>query len=146
MVLLWIVFQTRLSGSLWWAKFNVAAGPFFGDRIFTAGLSRVTLVGASLLFLVYTCLGAVLGRLTPVPPRWPRSLTVGLAGALVFHILAQRWGWPLLHPFAPTWFTPQTMLPAHLLFGLAMVRLGRRYLTLMTTFGPLSIPPPDPLK
>jgi hypothetical protein len=64
---------------------------------------------------------------------------------MVFHVVAQRWGWSLLHPFALSWFTPQAMLPAHLLFGLSMVRLGRRYLLLMTTFGPLSRSlPPSP--
>ena len=141
-VLFWLALHGRLSGSLWWSKFNVAASPFFGDRVFSAGLGRVTLAGAALLFVVYSILGAVLGRLTPAPPRWPRSLFVGLTGALLFHLLAQRWGWSLLNPFAPTWFTPQATLPAHLLFGLAMVRLGRRYLALMTAFGPLSIPPP----
>ena len=144
LALLWLAVYSRLAGEYWWSRFNVAAAPFFGNHVFSAGLGLVTLTGGSLLLIGFSGLGAVLGRLTPAPPRWYRSLGVSMIGTLVVFLLAQRWFWPALHPFARTYFTPAATLPAHLLFGLAMVRLGRRYLALMVAFGGLEWPPAAP--
>jgi len=140
----WLALYSRLTGEFWWSRFNVAAAPLFGNRVFTVGLGFATLTGASLLLIGFSLLGAVLGRLTPVPPRWYRSLGVSMLGTLIVFVLAQRWLWPAIHPFARSYFTAPATLPAHILFGLSMVRLGRRYLALMVAFGGLSWPPPSP--
>lgn len=144
LALLWLAAHSRLSGVFWWAKFNVAAAPFFGDRVFSSGFGVATLTGAASLFLGFVLLGALIGRLTPAPPFWYRSLFFGLLGSLLLYLASHRWLWPLVHPFAPAYFTPLATLPAHLLFGLMMVRIGRRYLALMVAFGGLEWPPPAP--
>ena len=144
LALAWLAFYSRLTGDLWWSRFNVAAAPLFGNRVFSSGLGFATLTGASLLLIGFSLFGAVLGRLTPAPPRWYRSLGVSLLGTLVVYLVAQRWLWPAIHPFARSYFTPPVTLPAHILFGLSMVRLGRRYLALMVAFGGLPWPPTPP--
>jgi hypothetical protein len=142
--LLWLAVHSRLTGQYWWAKFNVAAAPFYGDRVFSAGYGAATITGAACLLLGFALTGALVGRFTPAPPHWRRSLTSSMLASLALFLLAHRFLWPAVHPFARAYFTPLSTLPAHLLFALLMVRLGRRYLALMVAFGGLPWPPPVP--
>jgi hypothetical protein len=141
-VLVWLPLHCFLRGQHWWASFNIAAAPFYGDRVFTAGPGVVTATGAACLLLAFAALGAVIGRLTPAPPHWYRSLTVAMLASFVVYLSAHFLFWPRVHPFAPSYFSPSATLPAFLIFALMMVRLGRRYLALMIAFGGLVWPPP----
>ena len=140
----WLCFHSWLRGEFWWSKLNVAGAFFYGEPAFQSGVGRVTFAGAALLILMYSLLGGLLALLTPAPPRWYKSLIVGLSGAFVFQVLADHWVWRLFHPFAGAYFPRIATLPAHLLFGLSMVRLGRRYLALGRAFGGLPPPAPPP--
>jgi len=130
LVLACLCFHSWLRGEFWWSKLNVAGSFFYGEQAFQAGLGHVTLAGTALLLLIYSALGAVLAFITPPPPRWYRSLMVGLVGIFLFQLFADRWLWRHFHPFAAAYFPRIATIPANLLFGLSMIRLGRRSLAL----------------
>jgi hypothetical protein len=142
LVIIWFCWAGWIRGDYWWSKLNVAGALFFGERAFQGGFGFATIAGASLLLLIYSSLGALLGWLTPPPPRWYRSVLVGLLGALVFQLVADRWLWKQFHPFAAVYFPPGVTLPANLLFGLSMMRLGVRNMAVLRAFGGWHPPPP----
>lgn len=144
LVVAWFCWAGWLRGDFWWSKLNVAGAFFFGERAFQGGFGWMTLSGAALLLLIYALLGALLAWLTPPPPHWYRSVLFGLVGALVFQLAADRWLWKQFHPFAATYFPRPITLAANLIFGLSMVRLGRRNLAVLRAFGGWKPPAPPP--
>jgi hypothetical protein len=148
LALVWLCHSSWVRGDYWWSKLNVAGSFFYGEWAFRSGFGRATVAGAALLLLSYALLGAFLGWLTPPPPRWYRSVVVGILGALLFQLVADRWLWARFHPFAAIYFPPSATLPANLFFGLSMIRLGHRNLAVLRAFGgwqpPAPLPPPAP--
>lgn len=148
-----------LTGDFWWARFNAAAYLFYGDRVFYLGLGRATWAGAALLLIVYALLGALFGILL----RHVRAFLVVAAAALIVVFVwqgaADRFVWKRLNPFAVRYFGPSATLPAHMAYGLSLLRYRRRYrlisrllgdapdppdLTVVSEPGLLSEPPSDP--
>lgn len=126
MVAAWFLFHSWARGELWYTKFNVAAGVLFGSRVFQAGASLTTLVGFSLLVVVYS--------LAAVPAAWAIPARSGLllrvAAALIysalFHVVLDRWAWPHISTYAPTYFPRTATVPAHFLYALCLLRLPAR--------------------
>jgi hypothetical protein len=138
----WFCFATWLRGEYWWAPLNVAGALFYGDRAFHLGLGRATLAGAALLLVLHTLLGTLITRAVPSPARIVPALLIGLAGGVLCQLAAERWFWSQLHPFAPAYFPRTSTLPAHLLFGVSLARIGARRRALLSAFGPPPFPPP----
>ncbi|MCC7154824.1 MAG: hypothetical protein IT161_09645 [Bryobacterales bacterium] len=125
-VVAWFVFHSWARGELWYTKFNVAAGVLFGSRVFQAGASMTTLVGFSLLVVVYS--------LAAVPAAWAvpqrSSLLLRIAAVLIysalFHTLLERWAWPHISTYAPSYFPRTATVPAHLLYAICLLRVPAR--------------------
>jgi hypothetical protein len=119
---LWFVFHSLLWGEPWWAKFNLAAAPFFGDRVFRMGLSRATLAGASHLTVVYGVLGGLCGLLITTRLLRRHALLVSVCCGLLWTFLGERVFWSHLHVFAAAYYPRGVLLTANLLFALALWR------------------------
>jgi hypothetical protein len=134
-----------LAGEFWWAKWNLAAAPFFGGRVFYTGVGLPTLTGAATLLLCYALVGGLSGPLLPRrkgPQRWLALLLLALA----LEWLSARYFWRTLHPFAPSYFTPLASWLAHLGFCSALLAHPRRAASLAEEFWDIapSTPPEDP--
>ncbi len=138
-LLLWFVAGSMLGGGLWFSRLNLAAAPFFGDLVFYSGPGWHTLSGAALLLLLYSLLGVLYAFLPASREGWLNILTaLGYAGLV--HLCADAWLWKNIHPFAPPYFAPLAIAPAHLLFGLSLWRYPSRLRSLALSLGsPLAI-------
>jgi hypothetical protein len=133
-VLAWLCVHSVMSGELWWAKLNVASGLFYGAGVYSMGLGRATLAGASLLILLYTFAAVIFAQIVPVT-GYARNALFALAFSAAMNLAGERWVWPRLDPFAPAYFPFQVMLAGHLLFALALGRFTGRFSSLAQTFG-----------
>lgn len=139
LVLCWFALHSRLLREPWWAKFNLAAAPVFGERVFVMGLGGATVVGASLLFLVY-CLLAVAYSLLTVGRGAFRAFLIAVLWVACWHIFADRWFWPMLDPSAGAWFPWSATVPAHAATAILLLRCPARYHRLRALAG-LEPPP-----
>lgn len=148
LVLLWFAVHSRLLREPWWAKFNLAAAPVFGDRVYYMGPGVATLVGAALLFLVYSLLAIVYALLAG--DRGPfRAFLLGAAWMACWHVFAQRWVWPRLDPSASPYFPLAATAPAHAAAAILLARLPSRLRSLRALAGhqadPMRPPPAPPV-
>lgn len=133
-LLVWFCVLGQLRDRLWWSYFNVAAWPLFGDRVYWAGLSKATLVGACGLLLLYGTLGVLLGlwfRPDSYVGLMARALILGLA----WHFFADRYFWHWVTPDAERYFSAGLVLPGHLAWAVMLVRYRRRYEAMGRSFG-----------
>lgn len=121
-VLVWFGIHSHLVREPWWSKFNVAAAPFFGDRVFYLGFGRATLAGAALLFLVYSAVG-ILYALLAGGRGTARALLLGALWLTCWHLFSQRYLWPHLDPAAPPYFPASATAPAHAAAAVLLARL-----------------------
>lgn len=122
-VMAWFGVHSWLRGEYWWAKFNVAAAPFYGQAVYGMGLGRATLAGFALLFLVYAAVGAgfaVVGR----PAGWGRNFLLAAGWAGLWHVAAQAMVWRSLDVFGPSYFPLLAVAPAHVVLALSLSRYG----------------------
>lgn len=133
-VLSWFIGASLASGGFWFGRLNLAAGPFFGDKVFGSGAGWHTLTGAALLLVLYSLLGVVYSALPASREGWLNLLTaLGYAGLV--HLCADAWLWKRLHPFAPPYFAPLAVAPGHLLYGIALWRYPARLKSLTIRLG-----------
>lgn len=121
-VLLWFGVHSRLAGEPWWSKFNVAAAPFFGDRVYYLGLGRATLCGAALLLLMYCALGILYGFLAGGRTTARAFLRAAL-WLTCWHYFSQQYVWPRLDPDAAPYFPVSATVPAHAAAAILLARL-----------------------
>jgi hypothetical protein len=133
-VIAWFVIHSRMSGELWWSKLNVAGGLFYGGNVYSMGLGRATLAGASLLLIVYALAAAVFAQLAPVK-GYARNALFALLYSAVVQVAFDRFFWPRLEAFAPSFFAFQVTLAGHLLYALSLTRFPGRFRSLALTFG-----------
>ncbi|MFZ5926979.1 MAG: hypothetical protein ACOYX1_05985 [Acidobacteriota bacterium] len=120
-VLVWFGIHSHLVREPWWSKFNVAAAPFFGDRVYYLGLGRATLVGAALLLLLYGALGIVFAMLGG-GGRTGRALLRAALWLTSWHFFSQQYVWPRLDPAAAPYFPPSATAPAHAAAAILLAR------------------------
>jgi hypothetical protein len=134
LVLFWLTFAARMQGEYWWSKWNVAGAVFYGERVYGMGWGRASLAGAAILLLVYAVLGVLFSFLAR-----PRGLVfnamAGLTVALLWHQAGVWLFWPKWGPGVAFYLHPVVMLPANVVFGLALVRFGPRYRSVALTLG-----------
>lgn len=131
----WMLVHSWMRGELWWAKLNVAGALFFGSAVYSMGRGWATLAGLSLLLVLYASLGALFGLIASTRGI-SRNLVLGILLALSFHLLADRFLWRRLDPFAPAYFPPLATLPGHMLYGLSLIRFSGRFNALSAAFAP----------
>lgn len=139
-VMVWFLFHSWARGDVWYSKFNIAAGIFFGNRVFQSGLSFVTIVGVAAIVVLYSIVG--------IPAAWIIPARSGyllrFASALLFtsglHFAFDLWVWPHLSPFASTYFPRSATVPAHIIYAACLVRLPGR-LKALADFGAHSASP-----
>jgi len=143
MAMVWYAIHSRMSGELWWTKFNVAAGLFYGGSVYVMGLGKATLAGVALLVLMYCIAGVLFGAIAPV--RAPvLAVLAALAYSTLTALAANRWLWPALDPFAPAYFPPPVVLAGHLLYSLVLGRFPFFYRSLVEELGQPPKPPDPP--
>jgi hypothetical protein len=130
----WLAFHSWLRGEYWWAKLNVAGALFYGPKVYLMGLSRASLAGFALLFVVYTGLGVLFSRMARQEGFF-RNLLLGCLLGMSWHIFAQRFFWPLLDLSGPAYYPVLATLPAHLIVGLCLARFSGRFRSLAAAFG-----------
>jgi len=119
--LLWFAIHSLILREPWWSKFNVAAGPFFGDRVFYLGLGRATLAGAALLVVLYSLSGMLFG-LVASSRSMARASALAAVWLACWHVFAQHFVWPRLHPAAPPYFPMMATVPSHLAAAILLAR------------------------
>ncbi len=119
--LLWFGVHSWLVREPWWSKFNVAAAPFFGDRVYYLGLGRATLSGAALLLLLYCALGIAYAFLAGGRTTARAFLRAALWLAC-WHFFSQQYVWPRLAPGAAFYFPPSATAPAHAAAAILLAR------------------------
>lgn len=122
----WFGLHSRLLREPWWAKFNLAAAPFFGERIFVMGPGIATLAGASLLFIVYCLLSVAFSLLAGGRGAF-RAFLLAVLWMTAWHLSADRWLWSLLDPSADSWFPWSATVPAHAAMAILLLRCPVRY-------------------
>lgn len=145
-VLLWFGVHSRLMGEPWWSKFNVAAAPFFGGRVYYLGFGRATVCGVALLLLLYCVLGILYaflagGRTTA------RAFLRAALWLTCWHFFSQQYLWPRLDPDAAPYFPPSATAPAHAAAAILLARLPAafRRLSAMAHHGDArGVPEPEP--
>lgn len=133
----WFAVLGVLRDRFWWAGFNLSAYPFFGDRVFSMGLSGATLIGASFLLFIYGGLGFLMGLWFRPDSAWGvmvRALILGMA----WHFFADRYFWNWVSPYSASYFSARLILPGHLLWALFLLRYQSRYEAVSRTFGEAS--------
>lgn len=133
-VIVWFVIHSRMSGELWWSKLNVAGGLFYGGKVYSMGLGRATLAGASLLLVIYALAAAVFAQLAPVK-GYARNALLALLYSAGVQMAFDRFLWPRMESFAPSFFAFQVTLAGHLLYALSLTRFPGRFRALALTFG-----------
>jgi hypothetical protein len=126
LVLSWLVFIARMQGGYWWTNWNVAGALFYGERVYGMGFGVASLAGAALLFLLYAALGVAFAMLAR-PRGFAFNLLAGVTVALVWHQAAAFLFFPRWGPGVMFYLHPAVMLPANVIFGLALVRYGPRF-------------------
>ncbi len=142
-VLAWFAVHARLLREPWWAKFNLAAAPLFGERVFYMGPGRATVAGAALLFILYTLLGVVFAFLAG--NRGPvRAFLLALLLMTLWQFFAQSYLWPRLDPYAVPYFLWPATIPAHAAAAVLLARFPSRLHRLQALAAPEvpSAPPP----
>lgn len=132
--LAWLLLHSWLRGELWWAKLNVAGSIFFGESVYTMGLSRASLAGGALLVVGYGLLGVVFGLIAR-PRGIGRNLILGLLFAIAWQLACQQYLLRLVSAFAPAYFPPLSTLPAQLMFALGLARFSGRFRSLAADWG-----------
>lgn len=142
-LLVWFAVHSRLLREPWWAKFNLAAAPFFGERIFVMGPGLATLAGAALLFLLF-CLLSVAYCLLACSRGAVRASLLAALWMTAWHVFADRWFWPLLDSSAGAWFPWSATVPAHAAMAILLLRCPARYRRLRALLAPepVSAQPP----
>lgn len=143
-VLAWFAVHSLLLREPWWSKFNVAAAPFFGDRVYFLGLGRATLAGAALLFVLYSVLGILSGFLAGGRGT-ARSLLLAALWLACWHLFSQQYIWPRLDPAAPPYFPLSATAPAHAAAAIFLARypaVFRRLCALGQSVAPAAVPGP----
>jgi len=130
----WLAFHSWLRGEYWWAKLNVAGALFYGPKVYLMGLSRASVAGFAVLFVVYTGLGVLFSRMARQEGFF-RNLLMGCLLGMSWHIFAQRFFWPLLDLSGPAYYPVLATLPAHLIVGLCLARFSARFRSLAAAFG-----------
>ncbi len=120
-VLLWFGFHSWLAREPWWSKFNLAAAPFFGDRVYYLGLGRATLSGAALLLLLYCALGSLYALVAGARTTLRAFLRAAL-WLTCWHFFSQQYFWPRLDPAAAPYFPPSATAPAHAAAAILLAR------------------------
>ncbi len=142
-VLAWFAVHARLLREPWWAKFNLAAAPLFGERVFYMGPGRATVAGAALLFILYTLLGVLFaflaGNRSPL-----RAFLLAALWMTCWHFFAHSHFWPRLDPYALPYFLWPATAPAHAAAAVLLARFPSRLHRLRALAAPelLSAPPP----
>lgn len=133
-VLSWLMLHSWLRGEFWWAKLNVAGAYFYGPEVYAMGVGRATAAGFALLLVVYTAVGALFAAVAR-SEGFARNLLLALGWAAAWHASAQRWLWPGLDAFGPSYFPMLVTVPAHLMTALCLSRFASRYRSLALSFG-----------
>lgn len=110
--LVWFALHSLMRGEFWWSKFNVAAGWFYDAAVYHAGLSWVTLCGASVVMLFFCLAGACYAWGWTALFHTRTFLAAALYAALVY-VLAAYFLWPSFGLFARPWFPWTATMPAH---------------------------------
>jgi len=138
--LAWLLFHSWLRGEPWWAKLNVVGSLFFGESVYTMGLSRASLAGGALLLVGYGLLGVVFGLIARLRGIG-RNLILGLLFAIAWQLACQQYLLRLVSSFAPAYFPPLSTLPAQLMFALGLARFSGRFQSLAADWGDRSWAP-----
>lgn len=133
-VLLWFAIHSRMSGEFWWSKLNVAGALFYGANVYSMGLGKATLAGTSLLLVVYAGASAAFSQFAPAT-GYARNALLAVLYATALHLAANRFFWPRLDPFAPSFFAVPVTLAGNLLYALSLTRFPGRFRALAATFG-----------
>ncbi len=134
LVLFWLTFAARMQGEYWWSKWNVAGAVFYGERVYGMGWGRASLAGAAVLLLVYAVLGVLFSFLAR-PRGVVFNAMAGLTVALLWHQAGVWLFWPKWGPGVAFYLHPVVMLPANVVFGLALVRFGPRFRSVALILG-----------
>lgn len=140
-VQLWFAVHSVLVREPWWAKFNIAAAPFFGDRVFYLGLGRATAVGAALLVALYSLSGIAYCFIASGRSAL-RAFALASVWLAVWHYCSQLFLWPRLDPAAPPYFPISATLPAHVAAAILLARFPSALCRLQPTT-PESAPAPE---
>jgi hypothetical protein len=132
--LVWFALHSLMRGEFWWSKFNVAAGWFYEMEVYHAGLSWVTLCGASVIVLFYCLAGACYAWGWEALFRKRAFLATALYVTAVY-IVAAYFVWPSFNPFARLWFPWTATLPAHVALFAMLARYPEFYIRLVNDFG-----------
>src|ERR1035437_4294494 len=97
--LAWFALHSLMRGEFWWSKFNVAAGWFYDVAVYHAGLSWVTLCGASIIVVFY-CLAGVCYACGWEALFRARAFLATFLFVAAVHVFAAYFLWPSFGPFA----------------------------------------------
>ena len=132
--LVWFALHSLMRGEFWWSKFNVAAGWFYATAVYHAGLSWVTLCGASVIVLFY-CLAGACYAWGWEPVFRTRAFLTTAFFAVAVHVFAAYFFWPSFGPFARLWFPWTATAPAHVVLFATLARYPDLYIRLVNDFG-----------
>lgn len=131
----WFVLVSLWQDQFWYAVPNLLAGVFYGEFIFRAGFSTVTLAGIAIHIVSGGLVGALFGLFAPADQTPPRMVLLGLAAGLVWFYFNQYLWWRRTNPLVIYYTAESSMIAAHLLFGVFLGRLSWRLRVLNTHLG-----------
>ena len=131
----WFVLVSLWQDQFWYAVPNLLAGVFYGEFIFRAGFSTVTLAGIAIHIVSGGLVGALFGLFAPADQTPPRMVLLGLVAGLVWFYFNQYLWWRRTNPLVIYYTAESSMIAAHLLFGVFLGRLSWRLRVLNAQLG-----------
>jgi hypothetical protein len=133
-MLVWFALVSIWQDQFWYAVPNLLAGAIYGDFIFRAGFSTVTLAGIAIHLVSGGLVGALFGLLAPADQTPPRMVLFGLLGGVIWFYFNQYFWWRRTNPLVIYYTDEPSMIAAHLLFGVFLGRLSWRIRVLENHF------------
>jgi hypothetical protein len=134
-MLVWFILTSVWQDQFWYAVPNLLAGIIYGEFVFRAGFSIVTVAGIALHLVSGGLVGGLFGILAPAGQTPPRMLLWGLLAGLLWFYFNQYFWWRRTNPLVIYYTAESSMIAAHLLFGAFLARLSWRSRVLDAQFG-----------
>ena len=137
-MLAWFAADSWLRREYIWRMPHLYASAFYGDRIFKASFGVVTVSGMALLLAMAGCVGILFGLMMARPKQPVRLITAALLTSMSWYWFSQVVIWRTWIPLVSLYLSPFSMVVAHVLYGLLLIRYATRVRALARALGPRS--------
>jgi hypothetical protein len=128
----WFALDAVTERQYWWAMLNLWGAASYQNRVFSMGLGKATLAGASMHFVLHGVAGALWGLAGGRIANYWLHLAASFGAAACWYLLLMEGFWPLVAPVVSRITPVPATYLAYVLFGAALSRTVHRARQLRT--------------